>query len=93
MCLHTNQRYQLHASCTTWPLKLVYTCRFRDEWLKGHDPKDFYFRLKEKLTVPWVSCTPHKDLSGPDYLHVRESQCQMMAVNLHGSIVSNFSNY
>lgn len=67
--------------------------RFRDEWLKGHDPKDFYFRLKEKLTVPWVSCTPHKDLSGPDYLHVRESQCQMMAVNLHGSIVSNFSNY
>eukprot|EP00105_Crassostrea_gigas_P001305 XP_011413410.2 PREDICTED: regulator of G-protein signaling protein-like [Crassostrea gigas] len=71
------------AMILIFPIIYFFWKRFRDEWLKGHDPKDFYFRLKEKLTVPWVSCTPHKDLSGPDYLHVRESQCQMMAVNLH----------
>lgn len=89
MCTFTNQLYELRYMHHV-QFCLLNSFRFRDEWLKGHDPKDFYFRLKEKLTVPWVSSTPHKDLSGPDYLHVRESQCQMMAVHLHG-IVSKFS--
>ncbi|XP_062597372.1 regulator of G-protein signaling protein-like, partial [Saccostrea cucullata] len=71
------------AMILIFPLLYYFWRRFRDEWLKGHDPKDFYFRLKEKMTVPWVSSTPHKDQSGPNYLNVRESQCQMMAVHLH----------
>ncbi|KAK3086174.1 hypothetical protein FSP39_014682 [Pinctada imbricata] len=50
----------------------------RDEWLKGHDPEAFYTRLQSQLTRPWRASTPHKDTEGPDYINIRESNCQII---------------